>query len=269
MSNRSDLVRTVEHPYGVARLADLLREGTSLRRRLAPNRPALDAIETNRARWREQVAHALAHVDDGGHHLETFQKSLDGALPDAFGLRQKAVSAQLDTDLELLRTIVDRCTSSRSNKDAADGGVFLVHGRAELDKFKVQQFLTQVLSHPPIVIDQLAGGSLPLIEKFERFAGMSSIAVVLVTGDDEGRLIDPNDRSLRRRARQNVIFELGYFRARLGASRVIVLKADDVEFPSDLGGVCYVSLSADWRIGLIGELKSCGATVHLERLVGP
>jgi len=39
------------------------------------------------------------------------------------------------------------------------------------------------------------------------------------------------------RARQNVIMELGWFMARLGRKRVVILHQGEVEIPSDISGV--------------------------------
>lgn len=46
----------------------------------------------------------------------------------------------------------------------------------------------------------------------------------------------------RLRARQNVVFELGYFLGRLGrrSGRTILLLRDDVELPSDIRGILYI-----------------------------
>ncbi|MNR34040.1 putative nucleotide-binding protein containing TIR-like domain protein [compost metagenome] len=60
------------------------------------------------------------------------------------------------------------------------------------------------------------------------------------------------------RARQNVIFELGYFSAKLGRGRVCLLRKGHVEIPADLYGVIYTDMdSADgWKAKLVGELKA-------------
>ena len=45
--------------------------------------------------------------------------------------------------------------------------------------------------------------------------------------------------------RQNVIFELGYFRAKIGAQRACILRqtcGKNLELPSDLDGVMYIDM---------------------------
>lgn len=44
------------------------------------------------------------------------------------------------------------------------------------------------------------------------------------------------------RSRQNVIMEMGWFMARLGRSRVVILYQGELEVPSDIQGVVYIRL---------------------------
>ena len=75
-----------------------------------------------------------------------------------------------------------------------------------------------------------------IIEKFERHA-QAGFAVVLLTPDDVGTL-QGDENNLGPRARQNVIFELGFFIGRLGRERVCALTKGEVEIPSDYTGLC-------------------------------
>jgi hypothetical protein len=65
----------------------------------------------------------------------------------------------------------------------------------------------------------------------------------------------------RPRARQNVIFELGYFVGSLGRARACLLRKGDVEIPSDLYRTymvfVYTHMDAanGWKIELARELK--------------
>ena len=83
-----------------------------------------------------------------------------------------------------------------------------------------------------------------LIEKLEDYAAGTALVFVLLTPDDVGaKGTDVND--LKRRARQNVIFEMGYFVGMLGrrSRRVLLLYQSPLELPSDLSGVAYVDIS--------------------------
>ena len=67
------------------------------------------------------------------------------------------------------------------------------------------------------------------------------------------------------RARQNVIFELGFFIGRLGRNRVCGLYTTNVEIPSDYSGVLYIPLDEHgaWRMSLAKELKAAGFPVDM------
>lgn len=49
------------------------------------------------------------------------------------------------------------------------------------------------------------------------------------------------EAGLRSRARQNVVFELGFVIGKLGAANVAALMKSTVEKPSDLDGIAYIS----------------------------
>ena len=65
------------------------------------------------------------------------------------------------------------------------------------------------------------------------------------------------------RARQNVIFELGYFIGKLGRERVTVLKRGEVEVHSDYSGVIYheIDNAEIWKQQLRQELVAAGVTL--------
>ena len=71
------------------------------------------------------------------------------------------------------------------------------------------------------------------------------------------------------RARQNVIFELGYFIARLGRKRVAALKQDSVEVPSDFSGVVYLPYDSNkaWKQALAKELKAAGFEIDWNKVM--
>ena len=91
-----------------------------------------------------------------------------------------------------------------------DEKIFIVHGHDETAIRELKEYLQERLGFPePTVLSSVAGKSRTVIEAFEEEAEHASLVFVLVTPDDvqeDGQL----------RARQNVIFELGYFWGRLG-----------------------------------------------------
>ena len=123
--------------------------------------------------------------------------------------------------------------------------IFIVHGHDELAKYQLKNFLQSGLGFPePIILHEQPGAGSILIEKFEREASYADLVFVLLTPDDE-----PADETAsnlkKRRARQNVIFEMGYFLGRLGRKKgqVILLKKGNIELPSDIRGLIYIDIS--------------------------
>ncbi|MDE0485502.1 MAG: nucleotide-binding protein, partial [Nitrospira sp.] len=74
---------------------------------------------------------------------------------------------------------------------------------------------------------------------------------------------------LNPRARQNVIFEFGYFIGKLDRKRVCALIKGDVEKPSDYDGVLCIPWDDPdgWKMRLIKELKSAGFEVDANRAI--
>ena len=67
---------------------------------------------------------------------------------------------------------------------------------------------------------------------------------VLLTPDDE--VVNPGaPESGTRRARQNVILELGFFLGRLGreSGKILLLHKGPIEIPSDIAGIEYIDIT--------------------------
>lgn len=117
------------------------------------------------------------------------------------------------------------------------GNVFIVHGANAAAKYELKSYLETLKLKPIILHDQDDKGKT-IIEKFEDYAGQSSFAFILLTPDDKQ---DTTGRQeIQWRARQNVIMELGWFMAKLGRGRVVLLYKNEVEIPSDISGVLYL-----------------------------
>ncbi|MGI8858105.1 MAG: TIR domain-containing protein [Thermomicrobiales bacterium] len=94
--------------------------------------------------------------------------------------------------------------------------VFIVHGHDEGAKHAVKRFCDAVLTEGEgKILDEQPNSGRTLIEKFEQESATARYAIVLFTPDDLGAAkADANNP--QERARQNVIFELGYFVGKLG-----------------------------------------------------
>jgi predicted nucleotide-binding protein len=145
--------------------------------------------------------------------------------------------------------------------------VFVVHGHDDEAKETVSRFLSR-LDLEPVILHEQASGGRTIIEKFETYSSDVAFAVVLLTPDDiGGSALDPTSTS--KRARQNVILELGYFMGRLGRTRVCALHRGRVELPSDYQGVVYVEMdkAGGWKTRLAQELIGAKVSIDLNGLV--
>ena len=142
--------------------------------------------------------------------------------------------------------------------------VFIVHGRDDEAKETVARFLDR-LGLSPVILHEQPNQGRTIIEKFEQHAHVG-FALALLTPDDLGALQE-NKNILKPRARQNVIFEFGYFIGRLGRERVCALTKGDIEIPSDYEGVIYIPLddSEGWKMKLVKEFKNAGLDVDANR----
>jgi predicted nucleotide-binding protein len=142
--------------------------------------------------------------------------------------------------------------------------VFVVHGHDDALRSEVCRTLEK-LGLEPIVLFEQADKGRTIIEKFEEHSDVA-YAVVLVTPDDEGRL--RGEKQISPRARQNVIFELGFFYGKLSRQRVCAILKEGVEFPSDISGVIYKKADAAgaWKFELAKEMKAAGLEIDFNKL---
>ena len=183
--------------------------------------------------------------------------------------------ADLQTHMRRLKSVHDRLgiwVDDATDPDVdhevdLNGPIFVVHGHDEAALNTAVRLLERTTNREVIVLREQANSGRTVIEKFEVHAASSAFAVVLVTGDDVGGPRGADTKELRGRARQNVVFELGFFFGKLGRSRVAVLLEEGVEKPSDLEGLVYIGIDpgGGWKTALIKELEAAGVVVDYGR----
>ncbi len=176
--------------------------------------------------------------------------------------------------LELYDDYSETSQRTPGNEDISDNfthilgeEVSIIHGRDEAAKHAIARFVER-LGLKAIVLDEQPDDGLTIIEKLERDAGNVGFAIAALTPDDVGALKDEADEQLKLRARQNVIFELGYFMGKLGRPRVCLLIEGELENPSDLDGLLYVPISSsnEWQLKLAAAMQRAGLPVDLNKL---
>ena len=201
-----------------------------------------------------------------------------GGAPDPLPVQWEERKDDIQTKLRRLKSIQGRLGLFSEHPDLVSTApppanpavlgtdVFVVHGHDGETKQTVARFLTKLIGREPIILHEQADRGRTIIEKFEDHAATAACAVVLLTRDDLG---GPNGGAQKPRARQNVVFELGFFIGALGRARVVIIYEDGVEQPSDLSGVLYVALDRGgaWKNSVARELGAAGLDLDLKALL--
>lgn len=125
---------------------------------------------------------------------------------------------------------------------------FIVHGHNERTLSELEKYLRNTFdldeSNRPVILREQASLGRTIIGKFEEESQGIDVVFILLTPDDKAAPYDAPDND-KRRARQNVIFELGFFYAKFQRrkGRVILLKKGEIELPSDIEGIVYIDIS--------------------------
>jgi predicted nucleotide-binding protein len=144
--------------------------------------------------------------------------------------------------------------------------IFVVHGHDDGPREAIARFLEQ-LDFEPIILHERPNKGRTIITKFREEAADIGFALIVMTPDDLGKATTDQSEA-RLRARQNVVFELGFFIGALGPDRVAALIKGEIERPSDFDGVVYISLdAADWRMKLGQELQAAGYEVDWNKVM--
>lgn len=135
---------------------------------------------------------------------------------------------------------------------------FIVHGHDDSAKWELKNFLHNKLKLPePIILHEQPSLGRTIIEKFEDETRQVDLVFVLLTPDDKFQATSESNEA-RHRARQNVIFEMGYFLGKLQRKRgrVFLLYKEPLDLPTDINGVIYIDIS--------NGVDSAGETIRKE-----
>lgn len=241
---------------------------TRLEKDLPVDEDALEALRSDYLLWDDYNRELLmvAFTSNGGGYLKKYN---DSGFYLLYSTKNKVEQLKdfIREDIKQLQSLINRLSlipvhSSESqsitieNKNNMDK-VFVVYGHDEVMKLKVEHFLRNELNLDVIALDEQPNNGKTIIEKFEAYTKDCIFAVVLMSPDDD---VDV-DGQFFKRARQNVVFELGYFMAKLGRDKVCVLIHGEIEKPSDISGILYLSYDAEWKFELLKEMKAAGVRV--------
>lgn len=179
--------------------------------------------------------------------------------------KQVIVLESLIERLALIPMTKDSVTKDIPISKDLTNKIFIVHGHNNEIKQTVARTLSQ-LKLEPIILHEQAEQGRTIIEKFEANSSDVNFAIILLTADDVGKSNKETD--YKSSARQNVVFEMGYFIGKLGRNKVFLLIENGVDKPGDLDGIVYVPIDdADgWKLKLVRELRVVGYSVTADDL---
>lgn len=273
-----------------AELDERISKGEEILRRGLRTGEEVRAAQADFYTWNEYNAELLKHRFTTPEIAEEYEPSVGIAFVGPTSLAEDIAELHRDVQARLrrLRSIKERLplyeepigprldVKRRSaTSTEQERTIFIVHGRDDVPKLAVHGFLREVATAKPLILHDEPSEGRTVIEKFEDHAGDAVFAVILLTGDDvgglgveEGALVELGE--LKTRARQNVVFELGFFVGALGRDRVAILYEEGVELPSDLAGLAYIPLDdrAGWKLPLAKELQAAGVEIDPSKLLG-
>ena len=180
--------------------------------------------------------------------------------------QEKFCKDGLEVARKILQKIQIKMTDAEKpkvlNKQLNNKKIFIVHGHDGELKEAVAR-IVEKQGIETIILSEQANQGKTIIEKFEDNSDVGA-AICLFTKDDIGKANGGNEQP---RARQNVVFEAGYFIGKLGRKHIIILADNGIEMPSDLSGIVYTNTTTDWQFELLKELIKMGYQIDANKLI--
>ncbi len=174
------------------------------------------------------------------------------------------------TVLKKMKSVIDSEVGNTSQVLSTDRNVdrfkvFVVHGHDKSALYETARFFEK-LGLEPIILNEQPSSGKTIIEKIEEYTNVG-FGVVLYSPCDIGAKNKPKPE-YKNRARQNVVFEHGYLMGKIGRSNVCALVKGDIEIPTDISGIVYISMDDNgaWKISLAKELQRSGYEVDMNKI---
>lgn len=215
--------------------------------------------------WRENVARVLTKIY-GKDSLEydsfqkiTFNVTWGYAISNADKSKIKACAMGLEKSIELLHSYIEEIEDCNMTTNDFTK-IFIVHGHDGEIKESVAR-LIEKQGIEAVILSEKTNRGKTIIEKLEKHSNVGG-AICLFTSDDLGK--EKNESRNKPRARQNVVFEAGYFMGKLGRDHVVIIADEKVDMPSDLRGILYTN-KTDWKHDVLAELEEIGYLIDYSK----
>jgi predicted nucleotide-binding protein len=151
--------------------------------------------------------------------------------------------------------------------------VFIVHGHDEMAKDQLELVLHK-FGLEPFILANNVGQGLTIIEALESKIGINqnqpSFGIILMTPDDMGYAVNQGCDTIKSRARQNVVLEMGMLISSIGRKNIAILIKGNLEKPSDSDGIIYISFDKhvkETASKLAERLQNSGFTLNSKQII--
>lgn len=241
------------------RIIELINMIPEIKNQLTPSYAGIKTIVNDKKfiSWKNMILYEIKKLKQ-----DDFIAEIVVAFNAFGGVHDERAFDDLSSKLVILKNNIDQyiVEDIPKTKDLSltnNKKIFIVHGHDDKLKYEMSNWLRS-LDLDPIILHLTANmGIKTIIDKIKENSDVGC-AIVLMTADDLGKAKE--EENLKPRARQNVVFEAGYFLGKLGEEHVILLYDHGLEAPGDLSGCVYIEADpyGGWKEQVRTEFKAMG-----------
>ncbi len=229
-------------------LTDRINKGKKLLDAIIQSPPALEAEKNKYSNWSKYNSQLISNIFSTTKIEEEYHSKIRFVLisPSSFTEEIRDYFYDIKEKNNILESIVERIelfneskqitkSIDMNNSNTKDNKkVFIIHGHDENSLTELEKIIRDDFKLTPIILkDHPDCGATTIIEKFELYAPQCIFAIALFTPDDQ---VENSDKKYLQ-ARPNVIYELGWFCAKLSRKKVILILKEGTDVFSDFQGI--------------------------------
>jgi predicted nucleotide-binding protein len=234
--------------------------------------PAVSIGSSEFQEWRTKVKAAIALIfGEHSHYVDDFEEiqytDFVSHLLAAVGEPNTKLWEGLEAARGLLQRMIDEIKASEESSVSSAGtvqqrttshgkSVFIGHGRS-LAWLAVRRVLQEEWGLKIVCFESEPRTSKSIVSILNEMLDQANFGVIVLTAEDVTSTGEV-------RGRQNVIHEAGLAQGKLGFEKVVILKQEGVEEPSNLAGLQYISFPENKIEKAFYELQ---AVLKRERLI--
>jgi predicted nucleotide-binding protein len=200
-------------------------------------------------------------------HLETITDETDpyNKVEEPKKIQQETKKAEIKAE-EKIEEPEEVQQPSKKAEAGSGNKIFVAVNPNNEAKLKVARTLEKLELEPVILSDKANERNAA----FEIIEGNPDAAfAVFILTDDNGKGQKQMDADNNLKAKENLIFELGYIAGRVGVNQVCILYNNNAELPVHIQDIACIPLdSADhWQIALAKKLKAAGYKIDVNNII--